>query len=213
MARAKKDSTEAYNAPFPVRLRELMEQHRCTQADLAEVSGRTRQTVSQYATGMSEPGYDVLVKIALYFGVTTDYLLGRTDDPAPKPAAVDELGLTPEVVEILTQLRSSSAADIWKPFVNDMILGTMVRSDAFVSYLTMTSALKLPEHRLPEGEDGEDPILSWVKLRHQAERSGYVLFSAEESFRYHAEKVGEALTRWLIDTYQDQGAWNRKEDQ
>lgn len=29
-----------------------------------------------------------------FYGVTTDYLLGRTDDPSPHPSAVDELGLS-----------------------------------------------------------------------------------------------------------------------
>lgn len=48
-----------------------------TQAQLAEITGKTRQTISQYVNGISEPGYDTLVKIADYFEVSIDYLLGR----------------------------------------------------------------------------------------------------------------------------------------
>lgn len=77
MARSKKIK-DGYNDPFPKRLRELMIQNGTTQDQLAEKIEKTRQTVSQYANGISEPGYDTLVKIADFFHVSTDYLLGRT---------------------------------------------------------------------------------------------------------------------------------------
>ena len=213
MARAKKDSIEAYNAPFSVRLRELMERNKCTQADLAQATGRTRQTVSQYTTGMSEPGYDVLVKIALYFDVTTDYLLGLTDDPATKPAAVDELGLSPKAVEILLGAKQIYGSQPLDGFATDMILGTMSGNEALTGYLLMMAALKLPKPSYKDHNDPVDFLYEIYKFHDEVERHGVAILSAEESFRYHAEKVGQSLTKWLIDTYQDQGAWNRKEDQ
>ena len=75
MARSNKDG---YNNPFPKRLRELMESSNTTQEELRRKIGKTRQTVSQYANGISEPRYDTLVKIAVFFDVSIDYLLGRT---------------------------------------------------------------------------------------------------------------------------------------
>ena len=39
-----------------------------------------------------------------FYGVTTDYLLGRTDDPSPHPSAVDELGLSPRIIDNLKSL-------------------------------------------------------------------------------------------------------------
>ena len=50
---------------------------------LSMVTGKTRQTISQYVNGISEPGYDTRVIIAKYFNVTTDYLLGLSDIPNP----------------------------------------------------------------------------------------------------------------------------------
>lgn len=41
-----------------------------------------------------------------YYEVSSDYLLGFSDDPAPKPTAVDELGLKPIVVEEIRDLAS-----------------------------------------------------------------------------------------------------------
>jgi len=68
---------ETKYTPFSNRLRGLMEVTYTTQGRLSEHIGKTRQTVSQYINGISEPGYDVLVKIAGFFGVSTDYLLGN----------------------------------------------------------------------------------------------------------------------------------------
>ena len=107
MARNKTSVEEKYNAPFPVALRTLMEERCKTQENIAKMTGKTRQTVSQYVNGISEPGYDVLVKIADYFDVSLDYLLGRTSDPNRAPCAIDELGLSLKAVETIKAIEMS----------------------------------------------------------------------------------------------------------
>lgn len=67
---------------FPLRLRYLMETTYTTQGQLADAIGKTRQTVSQYVNGISEPRYDVLIRIADFFGVTMNYLLGTDSGDA-----------------------------------------------------------------------------------------------------------------------------------
>lgn len=81
MAKASRGSSiEKYHSIFATRLRELIENTpNATQVQLAEVIGVSRQTVSQYANGISEPGYDALIKIANHFNVSLDYLLGRSE--------------------------------------------------------------------------------------------------------------------------------------
>lgn len=81
MSRASRgDVTKKENSPFAVTLRNLMDEEPVTtQAKLAEITGKSRQTVSQYIHGISEPGYDTLGKIADYFHVSVDYLLARSD--------------------------------------------------------------------------------------------------------------------------------------
>ena len=39
------------------------------------------------------------------YGVTTDYLLGRTNDPNPQPCAVDELGLSYKAIEAIKRMK------------------------------------------------------------------------------------------------------------
>ncbi len=50
-----------------------------SQRTLSEEFGVTNQTISLWETGQREPDFDTLVKIAKYFNVTTDYLLGIED--------------------------------------------------------------------------------------------------------------------------------------
>lgn len=113
MSRSKKEITDAYNSPFPVALRALMREKAITQENIAEATGKTRQTVSQYVNGKSEPGYDTLVKIADYFDVSVDYLLGRTRDRRKEPSIYDNIGLSEESITILrlAQLSESGNTD------------------------------------------------------------------------------------------------------
>jgi len=59
------------------RLRELRIKKKLTQDEFAKILGIARTTYSGYENGSREPDYNTLVKIADYFGVSTDYLLGR----------------------------------------------------------------------------------------------------------------------------------------
>lgn len=62
------------------RLKELREDKQITQSELAEILKVSRQTISSYELNLTEPTFETLVKIADIFGVSTDYLLGRTKD-------------------------------------------------------------------------------------------------------------------------------------
>lgn len=61
---------------FSERLCELMAERKTSQAKVAFAAGVTRQSISQYMNGISEPPATKVCRIAAYLGVTTDYLLG-----------------------------------------------------------------------------------------------------------------------------------------
>lgn len=52
-----------------------------SQLRLATDLNTTQNTISRYETGEREPGIDELIKIADYFNVSVDYLIGRTENP------------------------------------------------------------------------------------------------------------------------------------
>ena len=64
------------------RLKELREQRGQTQAQLAEVLDVSQQAVGKWELEKASPDDATLIKIANYYGVTTDYLLGYDDAPS-----------------------------------------------------------------------------------------------------------------------------------
>lgn len=59
-------------------LKILRFEHNLSQDDIAKIVGVTRQAYSKYETGERQPSYDILIKIAKYYNVSTDFLLGLT---------------------------------------------------------------------------------------------------------------------------------------
>ena len=61
------------------RIRDLREDKDMRQSDLAEAVGIDQRTISNYETGKTNPDSEALIKLADFFGVSIDYLVGRTN--------------------------------------------------------------------------------------------------------------------------------------
>lgn len=70
-----------------------------TQKDFGARVGLSKAVVSKYENGMGYPAFDVLIRIAQFFGVTTDYLLGVSNGKT-----VDVSGLTDSQVDTIHTL-------------------------------------------------------------------------------------------------------------
>lgn len=64
---------------FSIRLKELRELKGLSQSILATKLGYTQPCIGKWEAGTREPSLDDIIAIALFFNVTTDYLLGVTD--------------------------------------------------------------------------------------------------------------------------------------
>lgn len=64
-------------------LQELRKDKGLTQSELAEFLCTTQRTISNWESGRNEPPYEILVKYAKFFNVSTDYILGLTKDDKP----------------------------------------------------------------------------------------------------------------------------------
>ena len=64
-----------------MRLKEIRRNKGISQLKLAMDLNTSQNTISRYETGEREPGINELIKIADYFNVSIDYLVGRTDNP------------------------------------------------------------------------------------------------------------------------------------
>ncbi|MCX7903252.1 MAG: helix-turn-helix domain-containing protein [Caloramator sp.] len=64
---------------FSQRLKELRKEKKLTQTELAKEIGLSKSAIVQYESNKRIPNYEILSKLADFFGVTTDYMIGRTD--------------------------------------------------------------------------------------------------------------------------------------
>ncbi|MBO5336369.1 MAG: helix-turn-helix transcriptional regulator [Lachnospiraceae bacterium] len=81
------------------KLKSLRIEKKLTQKQVASRIGLAISAVSSYESGARYPSYDVLVKLARIFHVSTDYLLGITDT-----RNIDVTGLDDSEIELVSQL-------------------------------------------------------------------------------------------------------------
>lgn len=84
---------------FSENLKALRKQRNLTQADLGLHVGLSKAVVSKYENGMGYPTFDILIRFANFFGVTTDYLLGVAHSKT-----INVTGLTDSQIDILHNL-------------------------------------------------------------------------------------------------------------
>lgn len=64
---------------FKEQLKELRAENNLSQQDLAEKLGVSQRSISNWETGVRQPDFEMLISIAKFFNVTTDYLLGISE--------------------------------------------------------------------------------------------------------------------------------------
>ncbi|EDP7604089.1 helix-turn-helix transcriptional regulator [Listeria seeligeri] len=92
---------------FSDRLSKLRKKKGMSQYKLADELGFSRGQVANYEQGSREPDYSTLLKIAEYFNVTTDYLLGKeeVDNSDLLAAHIDDNLTEEERIEIEKYLK------------------------------------------------------------------------------------------------------------
>lgn len=70
-----------YPPSFAKRLNELRVSKNLTMEQLSKDLSTTRGTISNFENEQRKPSLDMVIKIADYFQVSIDYLVGRTNDP------------------------------------------------------------------------------------------------------------------------------------
>ena len=84
------------------RIQDLIKNRKITQAELAEKVGLSNSALSRYLQGRTTNlGDGFIIRIAKYFDVSTDFLLGETDIPDRKNYDIEELRLSAETAKLL----------------------------------------------------------------------------------------------------------------
>ena len=87
---------------FCERIKQLRNTYRLSQKDLADCLYVSKQTVSNWENDNIAPSIEMLIKIAGFFHVSTDYLLGLDNK-----TCLEITGLSMEQVSLLQQIISS----------------------------------------------------------------------------------------------------------
>ena len=85
---------------------ELMEKNHVTAKQLTSDLGLSGSAISEWKKGKGKPSTDAVVKIARYFNVSTDYILGIEGEQKEKPAPTDGDGLSEKDVRLIAWFRS-----------------------------------------------------------------------------------------------------------
>lgn len=64
---------------FSTRLKQLKNERNLLQKDIADSIGISLRAYQYYESGERKPDIDILEKLADYYGVSADFLLGRTE--------------------------------------------------------------------------------------------------------------------------------------
>lgn len=112
----KKAEKGNYNSPFAVNFREITgydEKKGKTKISQSEISadiGVSRQTVSEYLLGNTQPNAETIIKIAKKFEVSSDYLLGLSNAPTNDKDLqfiCDYTGLSIDTVKYISEKNTS----------------------------------------------------------------------------------------------------------
>lgn len=93
---------------FSERLKLLRAAHHVSQSALGKDLFVSQQAVAKWELGTASPNPEMIAKIAKYFDVSTDYLLGRTDEKSPAPQEPSaSLAYSPLEQEIIKAYRAA----------------------------------------------------------------------------------------------------------
>lgn len=87
---------------FSMRLRELRQHANLRQEQVAKLIEVNKSAISTYENGSRQPSFDILVRLANLYRVSTDYLLGRTNT-----YSIDLSELTEEEKMLVSELVTS----------------------------------------------------------------------------------------------------------
>lgn len=135
---------------FSENLKTLLKENNLKQRELAEYLHVKRQTVSLYTTGQSTPDALLLKKIAIFFNVSADWLLGLTDiknDVKSTSVKIKDICKYTEVKEVavalLNDLVATQKAFIFEfldKFLDKEVLVPLQKESAAASVPTETTA-------------------------------------------------------------------------
>lgn len=135
---------EKANTPFARRLQDLIT--KSTVLGLKERLGCSLQAINQYKQGTAFPKTENLIKIADYYGISVDYLLGRTDIPnldTNMQAVHGFTGLSAETISRIVELRDNGKAELIDKLISNPNFSMLIKRLAELQAMTHESVRQI----------------------------------------------------------------------
>jgi len=141
---------------FKTQLKNLIEETKTSQTDLAKKIGVTRQAISSYTLGITLPDIEKFQKIADYFNVSYDYLLGVSPNKTRENTDIGErFGLHDKAIKNMEKNKS----DIVDAFIESPNFETIIDTMTAFVKSDKNSFSVIAERDLP----GEKEAIEWIK--------------------------------------------------
>lgn len=110
------------NALFPTQLRELRKGKGVSQEQLSKDIGVSKSTIGLYETGDTLPDAKTLRDLAVYFGVSADYLLGLStyEEKTSEKITAQDMGLSEDFARGLMNLHNTPGGDLYILVLNEL---------------------------------------------------------------------------------------------
>ena len=187
MVKVKKTNGDyGYFSPFPTRLRSLLEKNNLSQEELANYVGVKRQSIASWKDGKTLPDIESLLKISEKFNVSSDFLLGKTEDPKRNPSAVDALGLTPGARDILENDKNT-------PKLSELISSIIENKMFFFAQLNLGLAVETVEASRNYDE------ITFKNYMSEAQRNGLTVLRPESAAVYHIREAQKIVSDCIAE--------------
>lgn len=114
------------NNAFSNRLKTLMAEQNLKQDSLAKSIGISRQAIAQYLESTTQPKADKIYTLAKYFNVSTDYLLGLTENTSTN---ISEIGISNKTGFSTSTVKNILNLPIEYKTILDKIINELLKSD------------------------------------------------------------------------------------
>lgn len=206
MSRKAKQTYETEQNIFPVRLSKFMKEKNITQTELAKNINVTRQAISLYANGQSTPDINILCKIAKYFKVSSDYLLGLSDSKSSNindREVCSTLGLTDESIETLKALKNDKhplSTENYLRAINDFISYSYI--DGFLDFLIQYVYFDKSSSVFETYNKAKQNITEVKSIQYKVRKENQT-----RSFKITSDKMFEYIRYMLLDRIKEYGEY------
>lgn len=179
---------------FATRLNLLMEEKKITQKALADHLGITRQAVAQYLAGNTRPNIDILVKIAQFFSVSADYLLGLSPLQTQNVSMQEmckQLGLSEWSLETLEEATQNRDDDLL------CFLDEIIRNLPYSYLLQEYTVIRQIREK---GIENQMNDTRGSAFEQDKEGHWWVSMFGGTAAKFLAQEIGKEICEWLLDT-------------